>query len=314
MMGRMSTTAPRADAAAASVGAADLFVLRRVTGNRFVHFGGSGRGAGWAGLIEVDAVDEVPLADALASREPVRLAHGGKELVFGPYYARAAAFVPVSNDVVVVFGCERDELADVSDQALKAAGMLAADAVESVSPAKRLADELEELEAVRGAAGIDVAEVADTMRVLAFIAAEALSCELAAVYLADADQVEVIDRGWTLEASSDTVAAALRTAFTDGRFPYVVQDARVVPLASPLDSEHGVRSYYLLELTGIARGLIFVAHTDAAPRGFTLLCRRLGLRLAEVASAQIGVALTREWCFGEAARLHAEFGKLDAAG
>jgi hypothetical protein len=166
-----------------------------------------------------------------------------------------------------VFGCERDELAEVSDQALKAAGMLAADAVESVSPAKRLADELEELEAVRGAVGIDVAEVAETMRVLGFIAAEALSCELAAIYLADGEQVELIDRGWTLEASSDTVAAALRTAFTDGRFPYVVQDACVVPLASPLDAEHGVRSYYLLELTGIARGLIFVAHTDAAPRG-----------------------------------------------
>ena len=53
----MSTTAPRADAAAASVGATDLFVLRRVTGERFVHFGGAGRGAGWAGLIEVGMHD-----------------------------------------------------------------------------------------------------------------------------------------------------------------------------------------------------------------------------------------------------------------
>ena len=70
-------------------------MLRRVTGKRFVHFGGSGRGAGWAGLIEVDAEDEAPLAEALAHAQPVRLAHGGKELVFGPYYARAAAFVPV---------------------------------------------------------------------------------------------------------------------------------------------------------------------------------------------------------------------------
>ena len=51
----------RADAAAASVGARDLFVLRRVSGNRFVHFGGSGRGAGWAGLIEV-STDEEALA------------------------------------------------------------------------------------------------------------------------------------------------------------------------------------------------------------------------------------------------------------
>ncbi len=307
----MSTTASRADAAAASVGAADLFVLRRVTGNQFVHFGGSGRGAGWAGLVEVDPADEVPLGKALATREPVRLTHGGKELVFGPYYARAAAFVPVSNDVVVVFGCERDDLASVSDDALKAAGMLAADAVQSVSPAKRLADELEELEAVRAVAGIDDGEPSETMRVVAFKAAEALSCEVAAVYLADGDRVELVDRGWTLQAPPETVGSALRNVLNDGRFPYCVQDASVVPLPAPLDAEHGIRSYYLLELTGIARGVIFVAHTDAAPRGFTLLCRRLGLRLADVASAQLGVAITRQWCSGEAARLHAAFGQLD---
>jgi hypothetical protein len=58
---------------------------------------------------------------------------------------------------------------------------------------------------------------------------------------------------------------------------------------------------------------MFVAHTETAPRGFTLLCRRLGLRLADVASVQLGAALTREWCSGEAARLHAEFGRLDAS-
>jgi hypothetical protein len=309
----MATSAPRADAAAASVGAVDLFVLRRVTDTQFVHFGGSGRGAGWAGLIAVEAADEAALGQALATREPVRLAHGGKELVFGPYYARAAAFVPVSNDVVVVFGCERDELAAAGDDALKAAGLLAADAVESVSPAKRLADELEELEAVRALAGIEVAEPAETMRALGLAAAEALSCEVAAVYLADGDRLEVVDRGWTLETRRDAVAAALRNVLTDGRFPYCVQDASVVPLPPPLDAEEGVRSYYLLELTGIARGVIFLAHTDAAPRGFTLLCRRLGLRLAGVASAQLGVALTREWCSAEAARLHAEFGRLDVA-
>lgn len=258
----MATTTSRADAAAASVGAAD----------------------------------EISLDQALRTREPVRLAHGGKELVFGPYYARAAAFVPVSNDVVVVFGCEPDELAGVSDEALRAAGMLAADAVESVSPAKRLADELEELEAVRSAAAVDASGLAEAMRALALIAAESLSCEVAAVYLADGDRVEVVDRGWTLEAPRETVAAALRNVLSDGRFPYCVQDASVVPLPSPLDAEHGIRS-----------------SSRTPTRCFTLLCRRLGLRLAQVASAQLGVALTREWCSGEAARLHAEFGTLDTA-
>ena len=169
--------------------------------------------------------DEAPLAGALASREPVRLAHGGKELVFGPYYARAAAFVPVSNDVVVVFGCERDELAAATDDALQAAGMLAADAVESVSPAKRLADELEELEAVRAIAGIDVSDDRRDDAGGRAVAAEALSCEVGAIYLADGDRLEVIDRGWTLEAPRETIAAALRDVLNDGRFPYCVQDA-----------------------------------------------------------------------------------------
>jgi hypothetical protein len=307
----MGTTTPRADAAAASVGACDLFVLRRVRGDQFVHFGGSGRGAGWAGLIEVTTGESEALGQSLATRTPVRLAHGGKQLVFGPYYAQAAAFVPVTNDVVVVFGCENNELDTAADDALQSAATIAADAVEQVTPAKQLADELEELEAIRAALKVPTEDVHEAMRELGRVAAEMLSCELAAVYLAEGGRVETVDRGWQLRAKPEAVAAALKGVLDEGRFPYCVQDASVVPLPAPLDEEEGIRSYYLLELSGLARGVMFVAHTDAAPRGFTLLCRRLGLRLADVASSLIGVALTQEWCRNEAARLHAEFGKLD---
>jgi hypothetical protein len=307
----VSTTAPRADAAAAAVGATDLFVLRRVSGNRFVHFGGSGRGSGWAGLIEVTTDDETSLGDALATRRPVRLAHGGKDLVFGPYYARAAAFVPVTPDVVVVFGGEDDALGGVTDAALRSAATLAADAVESITPAKHLADELEELDAVRAAAAVPDGSVEETMRALAGVAAEALACEVGAVYLVEGDRIEIADRGWQLREPPDRVAAALKSVLGEGRFPYCVQDASLLPLPSPLDRERGLRSYYLLELTGLSRGVLFVAHTDAAPRGFTLLCRRLGMRVADVASVELGAALTREWCSAEAARLHVAFGRLD---
>ena len=310
----MVSTTTRADAAAASVGAADLFVLRRVTGNRFVHFGGSGRGAGWAGLVEVSTDDEAGLSESLRTRKPVRVANGTAELVFGPYYAKAAAFAPVSNDIVVVFGCPADELADISDEALQSAALLAADAVESVTPAKQLADELEELEAVRAALAVPVdSDVEEAARALGLIAAESLSCELAAVYLTDGDRIVVADRGWSLSAAPEQVADALRRVLETGRFPTCVQDASVVPLPQPLDRERGIRSYYLLELTGIARGVLFVAHTDVAPRGFTLLCRRLGLRVANVVSVHLGLTLTREWSSAEAARLHAEFGKLHAS-
>ena len=59
-----------ARAAAESVHAADLFVLRRVSAGLFVHFGGSGRGEGWAGIVEVSLEDEAPLADALRTARP----------------------------------------------------------------------------------------------------------------------------------------------------------------------------------------------------------------------------------------------------
>ena len=49
---------------------ADLFVLRRVTGNQFVHFGGSGRGAGWAGLSRSRPTTRLSLAEALTTRSP----------------------------------------------------------------------------------------------------------------------------------------------------------------------------------------------------------------------------------------------------
>jgi hypothetical protein len=219
----------------------------------------------------------------------------------------------VTNDVVVVFGGENEELESASDEALQSAATMAADAVEQVTPAKQLADELEELEAVRAALAVPTGHVAEAMRLLGLAAAEALSCELAAVYLGEGDRLEIVDRGWQLDAPHETVRAALRGVLDDARFPYCVQDASVVPLPSPLDEQRGIRSYYLLELFGLARGVLFVAHTDAAPRGFTLLCRRLGLRLADVASALLGVSLTQEWTRDEAARLHAEFGKLDAS-
>jgi len=274
-----------------------------------VQFGGSGRGAGWAGIVDVKAGESAALSASLSTRAPARVTHAGKNLVFGPYYANAAAFVPVTNDVVVVFGFEQVP-DDASDEALHAAATMAADAVGDVTPAKRLADELEELEAVRAALAVDTDDVGEAMRTLGRVAAEMLSCELAAIYLAEGGRIELASRGWHLRGPPESVAAALRGVLDDGRFPYCVQDASVVPLPSPLDEEGGVRSYYLLELQGLARGVLFVAHTDVAPRGFTLLCRRLGLRLADVVSAQLGVALTHEWARDEGARLDAEFARL----
>ena len=286
-------------------------MLRRVSAGQFVHFGGSGRGEGWAGIVEVSLADEAPLADALRTERPVRIDHDDRGLVFGPYYAHGAVIVPVVPDVVVVFGAIEGDV-DTDDDALAAAAHAAVEAVEPPGRVKELSDELELLEAVRAVATVvPSGPVEDAMLELAAVAADALSCELGVVYLADRERLRVYERGWSLSCSRDDLAAALAEVFERREFPSCVQDAGPRPLPGALADECGIRSYYLLELTGLARGVLLVAHTDAAPRGFTLLCRRLGARLAEVGSAGLGVALTREWMSGEASRLHAAFAELE---
>jgi hypothetical protein len=282
-----------------------------VSAGQFVHFGGSGRGEGWAGIVEVALADEAPLAEALQTERPVRIDHDGRGLVFGPYYAHGAVIVPVVPDVVVVFGAAEGDV-EADDEALAVAARAAVEAVEPPGRTKELADELELLEAVRAVATtLPSGPVEDAMLDLAVVAAEALSCELGVVYLADSGRIRVYERGWSLSCTREQLAAALAELLDRSEFPACVQDAGPRPLPGALADECGIRSYYLLELTGIARGVLLVAHTDAAPRGFTMLCRRLGVRLAEVGSAGLGVALTREWMSGEASRLHAAFADLD---
>ena len=122
--------------------------------------------------------------------------------------------------------------------------------------------------------------------------------------------VDLAQASWLIGPDAK-LASGLATAYDAQAFPQGVQDARSAPPPGALGSDRGIRSYYLLELTGRAKGVLFVAHTDAAPRGFTLLCRALGLRLAEVASGVIGVALTREWIAEESARLQGAFAALE---
>ena len=135
---------------------------------------------------------------------------------------------------MVVFGCEGDELGAATDESLQSAATLGAEAVESVTPAKLLADELEELEAVRALAAIRTDNIDVSMREVAAVAARSLSCEVAAVYVEDGDRLALVSEGWDSRATETDVAAALRGVLGDHRFPYCVQDAAVVPLPAPL--------------------------------------------------------------------------------
>ena len=290
--------------------APDVFVLRRVSPGRFVHLGGRGRGEGWAGIVEASLEDDASIAEALKSEQPVRIERDAADRIFGPYYARSAAIVPVSHDAVVVFGSPHESIG-AADDTLVAAAAEVNDSLEPASPAKQLAEQLELLEAVRAAVAVPPTPVDQAMEVLAGVARDALSCEIGLLYLANGDRLAVAARGWTLAVSRDDVLSSLRNVLGAGAFPFCIQDARQAPPPGSLSKEVGIRSYYLLELTGLARGVLLVAHTDAAPRGFTLLCRQLGARVAEVASTVLGFGLTREWTASESARLQSEFAALE---
>lgn len=281
-------------ALAQEVGVADLFVFRRIGGNRLAHLGGVGRGEGWAGIVEVEVNAPTVLRDALLERREVWLESSTPANVFGPYYARSAVALPLPPDVVVVLGSLSGDLALLDRAALLDLAREATAAIEHVSPAKPLADELEVLHAVRAMSEISADTVEAVMEQIAACAAEALSCEVAIVHLADREHVAVADRGWQSPADKETVHSTIR-ALDSHRFscPLCVQDISQQPLPEPFGRENGVCSFYLLQLERPA-GYLLLLHTDAQPRGFTLLCRELGLKLVEVAQDVLGRALLRE--------------------
>ena len=288
---------------AQEAGVADLFVFRRIAESRFAHLGGLGRGEGWAGIVEVDLDEAAILRDALAGGEEVWLHTAAPASIFGPYFARSAVAVPFPPDAVVVMGSP-DGTFTADRGLLQRLSEVAVSAIEHVSAAKRLGDELEVLHAVQAIAQISADTVEETMQQIAASTAEALSCEIAIVYLHDDERVAVASRGWRLAASDDTLRRAIRSLQADHiACPLCVQDANQRALPAPLGPEDGVRSFYLLALEDPA-GYVLLLHTDAQPRGFTLLCRELGLRLVDVARDLLERALTRE-------RLHADFEELN---
>lgn len=284
-----------AAATAALVGAPDLFVFRRVSGERFVHVGGVGRGKGWAGNVELDLETDEIARRACAQQRPLRVDVGRSQRVFGPYYARAAIITPVTHDVVVVFGHPTEPLPDIADDVIVHAAESAAGALDHVSPAKRLADELEVLHAVREMMLVDAGNLGDAMEHIVACAAASLSCELGILYHRASDRLAIVEDGWSFTSSRAEILAGARSLWDQvAMLPHCVQDATTEPLPEPLAAEGGVRAYYTLAVGSPPTALLVLAHTARTPRGFTLLCRELGLRLAESADSVLRTAALRE--------------------
>jgi len=283
---------------AATYGATDVLVLRKVTDDRWAHLGGAGLGEDWVGLIELGTDEEPLLARALRSRAVVRKNAEHPIRMIGPYYAQQCAVLRVDGEYVIVLGRSDGDapLAPVPDSDLRVAAATLVTSLPVVSPAKRLADEMEVLHAMQAIYQVTPASHERTLDQIVKIVTEALSCDIGLVVTGSGRSAVYCDGppppGWHPDAARAAVEAALpRVSAETG---LCVQGAARDPLSAPLDPEHGICSYYLVPLPEPIGGAFAVFHTTRLPRGFTALCRQLGRQLAVAAASIVHAADLRE--------------------
>lgn len=253
--------------------------------------GGTGRGAGWAGTVELAAQDEPHLAEVVARQRIVRIEGDGPTRIIGPYWAAHASLVPVGADHLVVIGASR--LPSTSSGELIRSATDAVAAVGEIPSSKLLADELEVIHAVQQLTEVATRSVAEAARHAARVAAEALSCEIGAVLMEHNGRAEVYGAGtaWPDVADDQVLVAALHELAQRAVVgPVIEQDFEAVGAS-------GVRivSCYALSIGHEpSLGALVVGHTGMAPRGFTNLCRRVGRALADAADVSLALARTHE--------------------
>lgn len=277
-------------AVADALKATDLMVFD-LAEDRARLLGGIGRGAGWAGVVEVMLADEPVVQRVLELGRVVRVEEPGPVRIIGPYWDAHAALVRVG-DHLVVAGASSPIRASSAELMTRATEAIAT--VGEIPPSKLLADELELAEAVRLLTDHTPRSLADAAAHVAEIAADALSCEIGVVLLQREGVTEVHGAGaaWASMDGDDILCAALHelAARAAEGAPIVEQD-----LAAVGSSGLRIVSCYAL---GIGRsetmGALIVGHTDARPRGFTQLCQRVGRALADAAEPALRLAMAHE--------------------
>ncbi len=271
--------------------AADVLVFEQGPGGvRLV--GGTGRGASWAGIVEFVAADEPLAGRAWQSGVPVRVDDSAPRRIVGPYWAAHAILVPLGHEHLVVLG--HPTSLDLTDGAAVRAAALAVAKTANVPAEKLLADELEVVHALRALMAYRPESVRETARHIATVAAQALSCDVGAVQVVHDATLEVIraTSGMAAEpappgpgadayllAVADLAAPRVEQSVGDG--PRLFPDPVVSRLTVPI----GIDS---------SMGALVLGHAEARPRGFTLLCQRIGRALAESAELLLAQAVARE--------------------
>ena len=164
-----------------------------------------------------------------------------------------------------------------------------------VAPAKRLADEIEALNAVRDLLHAPAETFDEALQRLVDHATTSLSCDLGLLYVEDGRRVVISDKRGAAPLERAEVADALAEIAQRETFPLCIQEATADEFPSPLRSTDGVLAYYLLDIELPLPGLLLLLHTSAAAaRGFTLLCQSLGRRLVDAAEPLLVSALLRD--------------------
>jgi diguanylate cyclase (GGDEF)-like protein len=296
---------------ALELGAPDLFVFRRVAERVYSHLGGVGRGAGWAGNIELDSRQEHYVHDALERGEPlcVELERPGR--IVGPYWGRSAVFIPCEGETVVVFASPTDSAAGACTERSAELAERARALVIDVSPAKRLADELEVLAAVREVTTINADGMAETLVAIAARARAALWAEFAAVATipsAGVDAAIGVDAGAWQPRDLGAAGRALTrfaAAAAAAELPMLCQDVGELEQAPPEGFRHedGVSSLHVLPIGSPALAVLLVVHAEPGLRGFTALCQRVAAAISDAAEAVVRRGMAQERLRAENARL-----------
>ncbi|MCW2991363.1 MAG: diguanylate cyclase and metal dependent phosphohydrolase [Solirubrobacterales bacterium] len=294
---------------AAELGAEDLFVFTRVSVDVYSHLGGVGRGAGWAGNIEIRPGEESLVRAALAEGRPQVVAYDTTTRIVGPYYGRSAVVVPCRADWIVLFGAPDRALAAAEPERAMELAEQARALVVDVSPAKRLADELEVLAAVRAITMVSADSVAATLAAVADRAAAALSCEYGAVMTVPTDDVDALvgwsDRGWRPGDPDAAQRALLHYAASEHALPMLCQDTAGADDAMPegFRREDAASSIHVLPIGKPAMAMLLVVHAEPGLRGFTALCQRVASAMSDAAEVVLRRALAQERLASENAQL-----------
>jgi diguanylate cyclase (GGDEF)-like protein len=283
-----SLSLPTRESSSERIGLDDVLVFEH-TDRGFALVGGSGRGAGWAGIVDLLPSDEALVGRAWRRGTAERQSCPRPTQVAGPYYARHAVAVPVGQSHVVVLGSQR--AIALRDSELVKVAAAAVDGIHGISADKVLADELEVVQALRALMAYKPITVRDTARHIAAVAAHALSCEVAVIRVELDGQIHV--EGLDIRSMS-----SLTGPDADGHLATIAE--RSGPVVEQVVAPHPdvfgleVASHLTLPLTGENRGALALGHAIGNARGFTSLCQRIGRAIADAADLLISQAHTRE--------------------